>query len=175
MSWSSHSHDVTTHGVAKRVSCAAAPRSRHTRAFLWRWSTDAGHEESYLSSIAALTIADLCSPHATSKISLACMIVSIPIVTALTGTWSIEPNMTLASSLELLSKSTNRVGELKDEPGSLKPILPHRPIPKSWKSIPPASAIIRSYLRQKGTISSLRIFHGMVCIFSGSTSTWSSN
>ena len=52
-----------------------------------------------------------------------------PIVMELTGVLSMLPNILDASLRESLSSKINRVVEFRREPGSLKPILPTRPIP----------------------------------------------
>ena len=50
-----------------------------------------------------------------------------------------------------------RVREASDEPGSLNPRWPSDPIPRIWMSIPPASAMARSYAAQAAGMSSARV------------------
>ena len=67
--------------------------------------------------------------------------VPTPIVMALRGTFY-SPKKSLAASRRVTWSSViRRVRLSRGEPGSLKPTWPVRPMPRIWKSIPPASLI----------------------------------
>lgn len=101
------------------------------------------------------------------KISLAFIIVWIPIVIDFFGTLSSPKKELAASNLVILSKLISLVVDLVPEPGSLKPMCPVLPIPRICMSIPPTSTIFYSYLRQKSTTSSGLILPSGILIFSG--------
>ena len=81
-------------------------------------------------SIAWATTLDLISPQAIIIIRLAFIIVPIPMVMALIGTFSSPKKSLAASILVIESKFTNRVIDSDEEPGSLNPICPVLPIPR---------------------------------------------
>ena len=65
-------------------------------------------------------------------------------VMALRGTFS-SPKKSLAASVTVTwSSVTSRVRVVGPEPGSLKPMWPVRPIPSSWRSMPPTAAMAAS-------------------------------
>jgi hypothetical protein len=70
--------------------------------------------------------------------------VPTPIVIAFVGTFSLPPKSLEASLLVKSSNVTNLVPEFGAEPGSLKPICPFVPTPKSCRSTPPLSFNNRS-------------------------------
>ena len=80
-----------------------------------------------------------------TAISRASRIVATPIVTASRGTLSSPKKSAAASFRVTVSSVTSRVRVAGPEPGSLKPMWPVRPMPRSCKSSPPTSAIICSY------------------------------
>jgi len=93
------------------------------------------------SSTARLTIVALCSPVAIRAISRASRMDAIPIVIASVGTF-VSPKKSEAASFRVIVSSViSRVRDSRDEPGSLNPIWPLRPIPSIKKSMPPAPAI----------------------------------
>src|SRR5439155_1608013 len=83
----------------------------------------------------------LCSPVAIRAISLAPRMVATPIVIASRGTLSSPKKSAAASFRVTVSSVTRRVRESGGEPGSLKPMWPLLPMPRIWKSMPPASPI----------------------------------
>lgn len=88
--------------------------------------------------------AALCSPNASSTTRLALRIVPTPIVIAFLGTFH-SPKKSLDASIRVTRSSViRRVRESRGEPGSLKPMWPVRPMPRSWKSSPPHALIFRS-------------------------------
>ena len=117
----------------------------------------------------------LSSPHARRYTFLAPKIVDTPIVIELIGVLSIVPNILAASLREALSNKIRRVVEFKREPGSLKAILPTRPIPNRAISTPPKLSIRCSYKRQYSRIVSFAMLPSGVNTFCLSISTWSSN
>ena len=123
----------------------------------------------------SLIILALSSPHARRYTFLAPRIVDTPIVIELIGVFSIVPNILVASLRELLSSKIRRVVEFRREPGSLKAILPTRPIPRRAMSIPPKLSIRCSYRRQYSRIVSLAMVPSGVNTFCLSMSTWSRN
>ena len=86
---------------------------------------------------ASRTISALPSPFATIKIFFACIMVLMPIVYACFGTSSAEAKNLLFASMVDWVKFTQCTSLSKDSDGSLKPICPLWPIPRSCKSTPP--------------------------------------
>src|SRR5207244_1727021 len=103
-------------------------------------------------SLARFTSAALCSPVARSAISLDATIVPTPIVIASVGTFSAPKKSAAATRRVMESSTTSRVRDVGPEPGSLNPMCPVWPIPRIWKSMPPASAIALSYSRACASI-----------------------
>ena len=85
------------------------------------------------------------------------------------------PNILDASLRESLSSKIKRVVEFRREPGSLKPMLPTRPIPNTATSIPPKLSMRCSYKRQYSKMVSLAIVPLGLNTFCMSMSTWSSS
>jgi hypothetical protein len=71
----------------------------------------------------------------------AARIVATPIVTASRGTLSSPKKSAEASRRVTASRWTTRVRLSSPDPGSLKPMCPVLPMPRSWKSMPPARSI----------------------------------
>src|SRR6516165_6267647 len=89
-------------------------------------------------STALARIDALAPPVANSSNSRASKIVPTPIVTALFGTLSGSPPNMAAFCLRVTGVSAfSRVRDISADKGSLKPIWPASPIPKSCTSIPP--------------------------------------
>ena len=84
-----------------------------------------------------MTISAFASDQAKIIIFLALLIVSIPIVIAHLGTFSIPLKAFAASFLVSRCRQTSLVELFIGEGGSLNPICPVRPIPRICKSIPP--------------------------------------
>ena len=68
-----------------------------------------------------------------------------------------SPKKSAAASLRVTASSvTRRVRLSAPEPGSLKPMWPVLPMPRIWKSMPPARAISCSYSRAAASTSCSR-------------------
>ncbi len=94
-------------------------------------------------------------------------------VIASSGTFSSPKKSDAAVRRVIVSSATSRVRDSTLEPGSLKPMWPVWPMPRSWKSIPPARRIASSYPRQKRSASSRGMSPRGMCTLSGSMLTWS--
>ena len=105
---------------------------------------DAGTNSFSSSSIDFLIILALLSPQATKRTLFAFIMVFIPIEIASFGTLLIPPNSLAASNLVVSSILTFLVTEDSIDPGSLNPICPFLPMPRSWRSKPPAFLILFS-------------------------------
>ena len=90
----------------------------------------------------------LSSPLATTRIFLACMIFLIPNEYAWRGTSASEAKKRLFASIVLSVRSTQCVSFLNTVPGSLNPMCPFLPIPRSCRSIPPCLRIFALYSAQ---------------------------
>ena len=123
----------------------------------------------------SFTLLAFSSPHASRYIFLAERIVATPMVIELMGVLSMLPNILEASLRESLSSNIRRVVEFKRDPGSLKPILPTRPIPSKAISRPPKLSMRCSYRRQYSKMASLAMVLSGVKTFCLSISTWSIN
>ena len=167
-----HSTLCSSHGVLIRVSSAAAARSRYTAALRWPCRNVAATSREISPSTARRTIAALCSPVAIRAISLAPRMVATPIVIASRGTLSSPKKSAAASFRVTVSSVTRRVRESGGEPGSLKPMWPLLPMPRIWKSMPPASPIARSYAAQCSSSRSRGVPPSGMCTFSGRMFTW---
>ena len=113
------------------------------------------------------------SPQAMRITRLASRIEPTPIVTALRGTCSSPKKSLAASVIVMWSSVIKRVRELRPEPGSLKPMCPVRPMPKSCRSRPPAAFILASYFWQNSLTFSFSTVPSGMLMFSGRMSTWS--
>ncbi len=115
----------------------------------------------------------LCSPVATRAISRASRMVATPMVTASIGTLSSPKKSAAASRRVTVSSAISRVRLCTPEPGSLKPMCPVLPIPRIWKSMPPASTMACSYPRQNSSTCSRATLPAGMCTFSRGTLMWS--
>ena len=106
-----------------------------------RWRNVAATSWSTSPSTARARSSALCSPVARMTISRASRIVATPIVIASRGTLSSPKKSAAASCRVTRSSVTSRVRLSAPEPGSLNPMCPVRPMPRSWRSIPPAARI----------------------------------
>ena len=93
---------------------------------------------------AFLTAHDFLSPTANKSIFLESIIVPIPTVKAYFGTELKEGKSSEFDFLVLSESLTLLVLLLNEEPGSLNPICPLTPIPRTWTSIPPKDLILFS-------------------------------
>ena len=92
----------------------------------------------------ARTVSALSAPVAIIRMRFACMMVPMPMVTALSGTSSgLSKKRALAWRVMSVS-STMWVSRLKVSSGSLKPMWPSWPMPSSCRSTPPAARICAS-------------------------------
>ena len=110
----------------------------------WRCRNVAATSWSTSPSTARRTIAALCSPVARIRISRASRMVATPIVIASRGTFSSPKKSAAASCRVTRSSVISRVRLSAPEPGSLNPMWPVRPMPSSWRSMPPASRMASS-------------------------------
>ncbi len=94
------------------------------------------------------TMLALLFPQAMRTIRLAARMVPHPMVMAAVGTFSMPLNAGAASSRVMLFSSIALVSESLGDPGSLNPMCPVRPMPRIWRSIPPAAMMFSSYLEQ---------------------------
>ncbi len=109
------------------------------------WIADAGHDEVSGPSTAAATAGAFASPKASSTSTPASRIVPMPCVRQCVGTSSmLSKNRALSARVAGVS-AFRRVREASDEPGSLNPMCPVRPMPRICRSMPPAAAIAASY------------------------------
>ena len=90
------------------------------------------------------TISALSEPLATTRISLAAMMVPMPMVYASRGTSSMESNRRELALMVLSVSSTQCVSLGNSGAGSLKPMWPLWPRPRSCRPKPPASAMLCS-------------------------------
>lgn len=144
MSFSSHSHDVTSHGRLIRVKASAADKSSTIFARRWVCRNEEGIKSVMSPSIVRFTMLALFSPQATQTIRRADIKLDIPNVTALRGTFSLELNCDDAMWRASLPSSIRRQEELSCEPGSLNARFPTAPISHKAKSIPPQASISSS-------------------------------
>ena len=155
-----------------RVSSAAAARSRYAAAWGWPCRNVAATSGDGSPSTARCTTSALCSPVAIRAISRAWRIVATPIVIASRGTLSSPKKSAAASRRVTVSSVTSRVRESGGEPGSLKPICPLLPIPRSWKSMPPAWTMACSYAAHCSARRSRGVLPSGMCTLSGLMFTW---
>ena len=90
---------------------------------------------------AFFTISALWAPSTTTSTLRAAMMVPMPMVYAWRGTSSMLSNRRLFAWMVLSVRSTQCVAFGNVSSGSLKPIWPFGPRPRSCKSMPPASAM----------------------------------
>lgn len=122
--------------------------------------------------MASLTMGALLVPHAMRTMRLAASMVPQPIVMAMVGTFSSPPKLREASSRVTSVSWTALVREFFGDPGSLKPMCPVRPMPRIWRSMPPAFLIFCSYCAQWAGVSSGVTFPDGRWMFSGLMSMW---
>ena len=127
------------------VSSAAAARSRYSSTSRCVCRNDAGRRVvSGPRSVRSIHPA-LRSPVAISTIRRARRIVAIPIDSASRGTTSTFPPNSAAFSRRVTSCSLTRcVRAASSSPGSLNPMWPLAPMPRTWRSMPPAASIAAS-------------------------------
>ena len=95
----------------------------------------------------------------------------MPIVIASFGTYCSPKKSAAASRRVTLSRCTRRVRLFTPEPGSLKPMCPVLPMPRSWKSMPPAARIAASYAAHAASTSERAVTPLGMCTLAGSMST----
>ena len=122
--------------------------------------------------MASFTMGALLVPQARRTIFLAARMVPQPMVMAEVGTFSSPPNACAASSRVMSLSWMALVSESFDEPGSLKPMCPERPMPRIWRSMPPASLMACSYCAQWAGMSASVISPEGMLMFSGLMSMW---
>ncbi len=88
-------------------------------------------------------------------------------VIASVGTLSSPKKSAAASRRVTVSNAIRRVRLSTPDPGSLKPMCPVLPMPRIWKSIPPASRMARSYSATCASASSRGMSPRGTCTFSG--------
>ena len=134
----------TSHGSRTLVRLAEAALSRKQRASGWLCRKLAETASDSGPSMARAAISALLPPHASITNFLARRMVPTPIVIANRGTFSSPKKSAAASCWVTLFSGIKRVRESREEPGSLKPMCPVRPMPRIWISTPPAASIAAS-------------------------------
>ena len=117
-----HLQSLTSHGVLYLVSSELASSSSIIEVLSWPCKKDAGTILDIGPSIDFATFSDFLWPHASKTILFARIIVSTPMVMALSGTLSIPLKSPAASSFVIKSKETSLVTEFLLDPGSLNPM-----------------------------------------------------
>ena len=129
----------------RAVSFAAASASTHTSTAGCSCSSDAGSNGVMRPSTSRPTAVDLLRPVASSTIRRARRIVAIPMDSACAGTL---PTRAAKERRVRSPRGTRQRGLVRgatsDVPGSLKPMCPLTPSPRTSRSMPPARAICRS-------------------------------
>ena len=97
----------------------------------------------------------------------------MPIVIASRGTCSSPKKSAAASRRVITSSWMRRVRLSAPEPGSLKPMWPVFPIPRSWKSIPPAARMAASYASAMARTPSRGTAPSGTWVSAGAMSMWS--
>ncbi len=106
----------------------------------WSWRTEAGQEAVSGPSTAAAIASAFAEPVAIRSRWRARRMVPRPWVRTWWGTSSSEPKNRALSRRVCSVSVLIRVVEESDEPGSLKARWPSLPMPRTWRSTPPASA-----------------------------------
>lgn len=128
---------MIVHGATFLVNLYAAARSKKNVTFGCNCRKVAGTSAEVTPSIASFTIVALVSEKPMMIIRFAFITEETPMVIAYFGTLSNPIKSEAASSLVFLSKLMILVLEASVDPGSLNPMCPVLPIPRSYRSMPP--------------------------------------